>query len=134
MRWYSWFFEALKKYFDFSGRARRKEYWYFVLVNILIFIVLAIADEIASMPKLEVTPSLSVGIISATYLLVMLCPWLAVTTRRLHDTNRSGWWHMVSLIPVLGILVIFVFTLEDSYPGENQYGHNPRGSGMFIFY
>jgi uncharacterized membrane protein YhaH (DUF805 family) len=134
MRCYSWFFEALKKYFDFSGRARRKEYWYFVLVNILIFTALAIADEMASLPRLEVASSLSIGITSATYLLLVLCPWLAVTTRRLHDTNRSGWWQLVSLVPVLGILVVFIFILEDSYPGENQYGHNPRGPGMFIFY
>ena len=114
----NWYLEALQKYAVFSGRSRRKEYWYFVLFNILISIVLAVIDRAIG--------SSGHGILGGIYSLAVLIPGLAVTVRRLHDTDRSGWWLLLGLIPVIGAIVLFVFVLGDSTPGANQYGANPK--------
>ena len=112
----SWYLEVLKKYAVFSGRARRKEYWMFFLFNIIITFVLSIIEGILGSP----------GIISAIYCLAVLIPGLAVFVRRLHDTNRSGWWFFIGLIPLIGAIVLLVFMVQDSTPGDNQYGANPK--------
>jgi uncharacterized membrane protein YhaH (DUF805 family) len=129
-----WFMAAVKKYFDFKSRARRKEYWYFILVCSLTVISLSIIDSISNTMEVEVGMGIHIGLFTGIYLLLMLCPTLAVTTRRLHDTNRSGWWQLINLIPVVGFFVIFICTLEDSQPGDNQYGKNPRGRCVLIHY
>ena|SRR5271166_6250859 len=127
-----WYLEVMRKYAVFTGRARRKEYWMFQLVNLTIGVILgfAIALEIpaAMYRRNNSFPSLFPLMILVAYLLATLIPALAVSVRRLHDTNLSGWWLLISFVP-LGGLVIFVFHVLDSNPGPNQYGPNPKGLG-----
>lgn len=109
----SWYLAVLKKYAVFGGRARRKEYWMFVLVSTLITVVLSAlqGDE---------------GVLVGLYSLAVLLPSLAVTVRRLHDTNRSGLWLLIALIPLVGFIVLLVFTVQDSDRIENRYGPSPK--------
>lgn len=117
-----WYLRVLKQYAVFEGRARRREYWWFALVNFLVILVLSAPVEFA-----EGTPLESVGVIlTMLYLFGVFVPGFAVSVRRLHDIGRSGWWLLVSLIPLLGSLVLLVFFLLDSEPGENKYGPNPK--------
>jgi len=118
----NWYLEVLKKYAVFSGRSRRKEYWYFSLFNLLITIVLAVIDGMTGTLIAEA----NIGLLGGIYALALLIPFLAVSVRRLHDTDRSGWWLLIALIPLIGAIVILVFTLQDSKPGQNQYGSNPK--------
>ncbi len=118
----NWFMVALKKYSDFEGRARRKEYWNFILIYLLTITPLGFIDILTGTMIFE----LGVGFLSGIYMLYMLCPIIAVTARRLHDTNHSGWWQLVNLVPLLGLVVLLFFTLQDSQPGDNQYGPNPK--------
>lgn len=116
-----WYLEVMKKYAEFSGRARRKEYWTFQLVNSIIFVLL-----FAAIIPQRRTPMAFVLLLAAIgYGLATIIPGLAVSVRRLHDTNRSGCWLLISLIPLDG-LVLLVFYLLDSTPGNNQYGPNPK--------
>jgi len=114
----NYYVEVLKKYAVFTGRARRKEYWMFVLFNILISIGISIVEAILN------TGSILGGI----YGLAVLLPAIGVSIRRLHDTNRSGWWLLISLVPLVGAIVLIVFAATDSQPGANQYGPNPKES------
>jgi len=118
----NWYLEVLKKYAVFNGRARREEYWYFLLFNLIISIVLKGIDSVIGGSSAEVGISLLGGI----YSLVILIPGIAVSVRRLHDTDRSGWWLLIGLIPLIGAIVLVVFMVQDSKPGENQYGPNPK--------
>ncbi len=112
----NYYIDCWKNYVGFSGRARRKEYWMFVLFNFLAGVVASVIDGI-----------LGTMMIYSLYSLAALLPGLAVCARRLHDTDRSGWWILISLIPLVGIIVLIVFLCQDSKPGENQYGANPKG-------
>ncbi len=114
----NWYLGVLKKYAEFSGRARRTEYWMFVLFNLIISAVIGVIDR-------SVLGSNALGII---YSLAVLIPSLAVSVRRLHDTGRSGWWLLIGLVPILGWIVLLVFAVQDSQPGANQYGPNPKGA------
>lgn len=118
----NWYIEVLKKYAVFSGRARRKEYWFFVLFNIIISFVLGFIDAMAG----TFSGENGVGLLGGIYSLAVIIPGIAVTVRRLHDINRTGWWALIILIPLIGALVLLVFTVQDSTPGENQYGQNPK--------
>jgi uncharacterized membrane protein YhaH (DUF805 family) len=110
----SWYLKVLKNYVGFTGRARRKEYWMFFLVNYIICVVLAIVDNMSETPMLTLIYSLAV-----------MLPSLAVLVRRLHDTGRSGWWFFISIIPFVGSIILLVFTCMDSEM-ENKYGYNPK--------
>ena len=112
----NWYLEVLKKYAVFNGRARRKEYWYFVLFNFIINIVLSGIDSVTS----------GVGILPGIYTLAVLIPSIAVLVRRLHDIDRTGWWVLIGLIPIIGWIVLLIFAVQDGKPGENQYGSNPK--------
>ncbi len=114
----SWYFEVLKKYAVFSGRARRKEYWYFVLFNIIISILLGFIGGMIGMEKL----------LGGIYALAVLIPSIAVAVRRLHDTGRTGWWLLIGFIPVIGTIVLFVFMVLDSDPETNEYGPSPKAT------
>ena len=114
----SWYLSVLQKYTVFSGRARRQEYWMFTLFSVIISFVLSIIDQ-------QVLKS-SPGILSSLYSLAVLSPSLAVSARRLHDTGRSGWWILISLVPVIGWIVIIYFLVQDSEAGDNKYGPNPK--------
>lgn len=118
----SYYLEALKKYAVFSGRARRAEYWYFVLFNIIVAVVLALIDTLLG----TTTGISSFGLLSGLYSLAVLIPTLAVTVRRLHDIDRTGWWIFINLIPLIGTIVLLVFALTPGTPGNNQYGPNPK--------
>jgi len=115
-----WYLAVLKKYVEFTGRARRQEYWMFVLINVVISIGLSIVDNVLG------TKTAGSGILSGIYSLAVLLPSLAVTVRRLHDTNRSGWWILIGLVPLVGWIVLIIFLVQDSDPGDNQYGPNPK--------
>jgi uncharacterized membrane protein YhaH (DUF805 family) len=112
----SWYLAVLKNYAGFSGRARRTEYWMFVLFNIIITIVL---DVIGLAIKQG-------SILGAIYGLAVLIPGLAVAVRRLHDTGRSGWWLLIGLVPLIGAIVLIVFMATEGEPGDNAYGPNPK--------
>ena len=109
-----YFIGALKKYADFTGRARRQEYWMFVLFYLIFYVGLGVIDSmIGSM------------MLTTLYSLALLVPSISVTARRLHDTSRSGWWQLISLIPLIGLIVMIVFLVQDSHD-ENEYGANPK--------
>jgi len=118
----NWYLEVLKKYAVFNGRARRKEYWYFFLFNIIISIVLEIIDVVTG----SFSSGTDIDLLSGIYTLAVLIPGIAVSVRRLHDTNRSGWWLLISLVPLIGAIVLIVFLSSDSKPEENKYGVNPK--------
>jgi uncharacterized membrane protein YhaH (DUF805 family) len=116
-----WYLKALRQYAEFEGRARRKEYWMFVLVNLLIGCGLAVLDSV-----LHWTTSLGYGRLSGFYELAMLVPSLAVGARRLHDIGRSGWWQLIVLVPFAGVIVLIVFFAIDGQAGSNEYGADPK--------
>jgi uncharacterized membrane protein YhaH (DUF805 family) len=118
----NWYLEALRKYAEFNGRASRQEYWFFLLFNILISALLATVDFFTGTLNVQS----GVGLLSGLYSLAVLIPGIAVTIRRLHDTGRSGWWMFISLIPIIGGIVMLIFMVQDSTPGDNEYGPNPK--------
>jgi uncharacterized membrane protein YhaH (DUF805 family) len=120
----NWYIEALKKYAVFSGRAQRKEYWIFILFSSIITIVLGVLDGAVGL----YAPAAGVGLLSGIYSLAVMIPSTAVAIRRLHDTDRSGWWLLIALIPLIGGIVLIVFLATDSNAGENQYGPNPKSA------
>lgn len=122
----SWYILAWQRAADFSGRSRRKEYWYFHLFNsiVMIFLVLfaaAFSDQGKPAP-------IPFGLM-VIYAVVLFVPSLAVTIRRLHDIGRSGYWYFIGFVPILGGIILFVFTLLDSEPQRNEYGPNPKAAG-----
>jgi uncharacterized membrane protein YhaH (DUF805 family) len=124
-----WYLKALKQYADFGGRARRTEFWMFVLVNLLISIVLGIVDTAtgtANAYAMGGMASYSPGILGSIYALAVLIPTIAVTVRRLHDTDRSGWWFFIQLIPVVGSIVMLVFMCLEGTHGPNRFGADPK--------
>jgi len=116
----SWYIAVLKKYAVFSGRARRKEYWTFVLFNVIITVVLTMIEGVA-----DSNSEGSQSTLATLYGLVVLTPSLAVGVRRLHDIGKSGWWMLIGLIPIIGTIVLLIFAVRDSQPADNQYGPNP---------
>ena len=118
----NWYLEVLKKYAQFSGRSRRKEYWYFVLINLIIAFSLSFVDQLTGTFNAES----GLGLLSGIYNLAVLIPSIAVGFRRLHDTGRSAWWLLLLLIPVVGLIVIIVFFAQDGQQEENKYGSSPK--------
>ena len=117
-----WYVESLKKYATCGGRAGRKEYWYFFLFNSLVYIGLGIIDGVTGTFGAES----GIGLLSGLYCVATLLPGLAVAVRRLHDTNRSGWWLLLGLVPVIGAIVLLIFLVQDGQPETNPYGANPK--------
>ena len=111
-----WYIAVLKKYAEFSGRARRKEYWMFALISFLISLVIGVLGNMVS----------GLTVLTWVYTLATLVPSIAVGVRRLHDTGRSGWWGLIAFIPLLGAIIVLVFLCQDSAPGDNAYGPNPK--------
>ena len=118
----NWYLKVLKQYADFNGRARRKEYWMFVLFNIIFAIVAVILDNILGIA----IEGIGYGPLYGLYTLAVLIPGLAVAVRRLHDIGKSGWMILIALIPLVGGIWLLVLLVTDSNPGENQYGQNPK--------
>jgi len=109
-----WFLKVIKQYADFNGRARRKEYWMFTLIFMIIYYALTFLVIALEMPTL--------GILLAIFALGLLVPSIAVAVRRMHDVGKSGWY---VLIPIYS----FILAVTDSQPGPNEYGENPKGIG-----
>ncbi|MBT5891933.1 MAG: DUF805 domain-containing protein [Chromatiales bacterium] len=120
----NWYIDVLKKYAVFSGRARRKEYWMFILISTIITLVLSVIEVAASLND----PATGPGLISGLYSLAVFIPSIAVLVRRLHDTDRTGWLLLLLLVPLIGAIVLIVFLATDSSAGDNQYGPNPKGA------
>ncbi|MEO0768047.1 MAG: DUF805 domain-containing protein [Cyanobacteria bacterium J06649_4] len=118
-----WYIKCINKYADFDGRASRSEYWYYTLFNYIFLIAAMIVGGILSNVS---------GIFAALgllYALGTLIPSVAVTTRRLHDTGRSGWLQLITIIPFVGLIgaiVLIIFLAQDSSFDRNQYGPNPK--------
>jgi uncharacterized membrane protein YhaH (DUF805 family) len=116
-----WYLHALRQYAVFQGRARRREYWIFELMNsaiTLALFVLAVMLGKVGYPYFLGLPVL--------YLVATMIPSLASLVRRLHDTNRSGWWFLISMLPAIGPLILLSIAVRDSDPGPNRYGPNPK--------
>ena len=109
-----YFIEGLKKFADFSGRARRKQYWMFGLIYLLLYFAVAAIDYV-----------LGTQLFALIFSLALLIPSISIATRRLHDTGRSGWWQLIVLIPIIGIIVLLIFLVQDSH-ADNEYGPNPK--------
>ncbi|MEV6520858.1 DUF805 domain-containing protein [Longispora sp. NPDC051575] len=116
----NWYVAVLKNYVGFSGRARRKEYWMFTLVNVIVAVALAVVGALVE-----------TNIPYYLYLAAILLPSLAVGVRRLHDTNRSGWWTLIALVP-FGSLVLFVFFVTAGDLGPNAYGEDPKDAPVTV--
>ena len=123
-----WYIEALKKYAVFGGRSRRKEYWYFVLFSLIVSLVLSAVDALLGTSGF----ASNVGLLGGIYGLAIIIPSIAVSVRRLHDIDRTGWWVLISLVPVIGTIVLLVFAVLDGTPGENRFGPNPKASGKVV--
>jgi uncharacterized membrane protein YhaH (DUF805 family) len=118
----NWYLKVLKQYADFSGRARRKEYWMFVLFNMIFAIVAMILDNVLGIA----IEGIGYGPLYGLYILAMLIPGLAVAVRRLHDVGKSGWMFFIVLIPLIGAIWLLVLMVTDSQQGTNKWGQNPK--------
>ena len=117
----NWYLGVLRKYAVFSGRARRKEYWMFVLFNTIIVFILTLVEGVAGIGS-QINPNE----LATLYMFAVLLPSLAVGFRRLHDTGRSGWWSLIGFVPIIGTIVFMVFMVQNSQRDENPYGPNPK--------
>ncbi len=122
----NWYLEVLRKYAVFTGRARRKEYWYYFLINFLIITALLLIDNLLGTLDQEA----GMGLLSGLYALAVLIPGIAVAVRRLHDTDRTGWWVLIALIPIVGPIILIFFLIQDSTKGNNRFGPNPKEVGV----
>ncbi len=120
---------VFENYVNFEGRARRSEFWYFVLANIIIGIVLGFVENMLGLGSYTTTKTsfeFSGGPISGIYNLAILLPSLAVGARRLHDTSKSGWLLLLWLIPIIGWIILIVFCATEGDQGTNDYGQDPK--------
>lgn len=119
----NWYLEVLKKYAVFSGRARRQEYWMFILFNLIFTFVAMFLDYILG----TAFGSGTYGVIYLLYVLAVFIPSLAVSVRRLHDVGKSGWFYFIVLIPFIGAIWLLVLACTEGQHGPNQYGDDPKG-------
>ncbi len=121
------FIEAVRtcfgKFAGFSGRARRAEYWWFTLFIMIIYLLTTWIDGLWT---IEPDPEL-VPYVTLIVALLLLLPSLAVSIRRLHDTDRSGWWYLISLVPFLGNIILIIFFATRGTNGPNRFGPDPLG-------
>ncbi len=117
-----WYLKAVRNYVGFTGRSRRKEFWMFVLFNILFSIVAVMLDAAAGL----LDPMTGYGPISGLYSLAVLLPGIAVAVRRLHDVGKSGWFLFIILLPLIGAIWLIVLYATDGHAGTNKYGPNPK--------
>lgn len=120
-----WAKRPIHKYADFTGRAPRAEYWWFILFTIIGEVIAMSLDSLLGLSHL-IGPY---GPILCLYLLALLVPSIAVGVRRLHDTDRSGWWLLIAFIPILGALALLFFFASEGTKGDNRYGPDPYAGG-----
>ena len=111
-----WYLSVVSNYVQFDGRARRKEYWMFALFSAIITVVLAVVDGVIGWGPW----------LCGVYTLAMILPNVAVTIRRLHDTNRSGWWALISGVPAVGGIILLVLMCLEGDLVDNRFGQNPK--------
>lgn len=116
-----WFLLAYRRYAVFQGRARRTEYWMFFLMYLVVFLFLAAMDGLLG----RWDEKAGIGLLSGLFALGSLLPGLGLAVRRLHDTDRSGWWVLVGCIPLVGFLVLMYFAARRGTPGDNRFGPDP---------
>jgi uncharacterized membrane protein YhaH (DUF805 family) len=122
-----WYLKVLNNYANFSGRARRSEFWFFLLFNMIFAFVAMIIDSVLGTTfNVGNGVSLPYGLVYLLYVLVMFIPGLAVIVRRLHDVGKSGWMYLIALIPIIGGIWLFVLVLTDGQKGSNKWGENPK--------
>lgn len=121
-----WYLKVLNQYADFKGRARRTEYWTFVLFNVIFSIVAMIIDNVLG----TAIEGVGYGPVYGLYVLALLIPGLAVAVRRLHDVGKSGWMLLVAFIPLIGAIWLLILFFTDSNPGDNKYGPNPKEGSL----
>lgn len=112
----NWYLDCWKKYATFAGRARRKEYWMFVLWNTVTGIAVAVLDAIVE----------GCGALVTLFSLAALLPSWAVSVRRLHDTDRCGWWFLIAFVPVVGGIWFLILMALEGTNGANRYGEDPK--------
>lgn len=117
------FVNAIKKYVDFNGRTSKKEFWNFVLIYTVIYLIL---EFLSGVSAFDGKGFFLLNIMSGLFFLFTLLPGLSISVRRLHDTNRSGWWMWLCLLPLIGPIVLMVFFALSGTEGENKYGPDPR--------
>jgi uncharacterized membrane protein YhaH (DUF805 family) len=129
----NYYLNALRNYALFSGRARRSEYWYFVLFNAIFSLLAGVLDHLLGTSFIINTINGPIdfyyGYCYLVYALIVFLPSLAVLVRRLHDVGKSGWFFLISLIPIVGAIWLLVLLFTDSVEGLNKYGLNPKGIG-----
>jgi uncharacterized membrane protein YhaH (DUF805 family) len=108
----AWKNAVLENYANFSGRANRPQYWWFTLTAIIISVVLQVLTNAASI----------FGLIAVIYSLAVLIPSIALAVRRLHDINKSGWWLLITFIPIIGFIILIVWAATRGTEGENDHG------------
>lgn len=113
MEYFKYFIDAFRNYAEFNGRVSRKGYWMYYLFYILFYLAAGVLDAFGG-----------AGLFTSLYTLALLIPGITITTRRLHDTGRSGWWQLIYFIPLIGWIVMLVFLLQDS-KADNEYGPKP---------
>ncbi len=116
-----WYLYVLKNYAVFSGRARRKEYWFFTLISSVVVVFFSVIDNQMGWKLGE-----DAGFLGTLYGVAVIVPSIAVTVRRLHDTDRSGWWILIGLIPLVGVIVLLVFLILKGNEGDNRFGPDPK--------
>ena len=116
---------VFENFANFSGRARRSEYWYFVLANIILLVAVVLLSAILVGIGVEIAADIFTGI-GGLYMLAILVPWLAVIVRRLHDSNKSGWYFFIRFVPLIGGIWILVLLCTEGDHGENDYGVDPK--------
>lgn len=127
-----WMLEPIRKYATFSGRARRKEYWWFILFSILVAVPLTVVDMVIF--GAERISAYGIGPFGGIFSLALLIPSLAVSVRRLHDRDKSGWWLLLGLIPLIGGVILFIWYVSRGTVGPNSYGPDPMApdvAGVF---
>ncbi len=130
-----WMLLPYRRYAEFTGRSRRREYWLFVLLYLLVMMVI---EAIFGTPRaITMSSGFSYGIIANgtgttvgnLFWLASFIPGLAVSVRRLHDIDRSGWWLLLGFVPVLGWFTLFIFYCLDGTAGSNRFGPDPKARG-----
>lgn len=128
----NWFIKVLKQYADFKGRARRKEYWMYVLFLTIAYIIAAILDNVLGLSIKMAGQSMGYGYIYLLVALATIVPSIAVSVRRLQDINKSGWFVLIAFIPIIGVLILLYWSLLEGTKGENQYGPDPKAAGEVV--
>lgn len=123
----NWYLKCLKQYADFSGRARRKEYWLFALFNFIIGFVIGFIDG-ALGTSIPVAGIGLIGLFATIYGLAVFIPGLAVAVRRLHDIGKSGWWYFIVLIPIVGFIILLVWFCTEGKHSTNAWGPDPKAA------